>query len=145
MVAEPPRVRTVNSMGLELNAQCTLQRTQDLSGCQLLCMVLADDFSGCLVFSASHCALTVVGLWHQMVNKRDYHCVCSWISSCTQRWDPRAILICSIHRVLCLLDWHFLRGFSSTVLCTFLILPILTPCLDTCVSQQNFSFLLLGY
>lgn len=69
MVAEPPRVRTVNRVGLELRAHCTLQRTQNFSGCQLLCMFLAHDFSVCFVFSALHCALTVVRLWHLMVNK----------------------------------------------------------------------------
>jgi hypothetical protein len=69
----------------------------------------------------------------------------------------------SFHQVLRLLDWHFLRGFSSTFLYAFFIFPILTPCPDTHVSQLNalgdpyklwsslvcdvlnFSFIFLGY
>jgi len=101
MVAEPPRVRTVNPMGLEFRAQCSLQRTQDLSGCQLLCMFLAHDFSGGFVFSASHCALTEVHLRHLMVDKRAHHCMCSWISSnctpSTQCWDRRPIFMFSTY------------------------------------------------
>jgi len=141
MVAEPPRVRTVNPLGLQLRAQCTLQRTQDLSGCQLLCVFLAHDYSGGFVFWASHCALTVVCLWHVMVNRRAHLLMCLWISSnctpSTQHWDRRPILMFSFHQVLHLLDWHFLRGFSGTILYAFLIFPILTPCPDTRVGQVN--------
>jgi hypothetical protein len=51
----------------ELSAQHTFQKTWDLNGHQLLCIFLAEDFSGRLVFSASHCPSTIVNLQHQRV------------------------------------------------------------------------------
>ena len=45
----------INSLDVALSAQCTLQNTWDLSGHPLLCMSVADDFSGQSVFSASRC------------------------------------------------------------------------------------------
>jgi hypothetical protein len=43
MAAEPSRVGTVNPVGLELSAQCTVQMTQVLSDSPLLGIFLADD------------------------------------------------------------------------------------------------------
>ena len=51
----------------ELSAQHTLQKTWNLNGHPLLCMFLADDCSGNLGFSASHCPSTIVSLQHQRI------------------------------------------------------------------------------
>jgi hypothetical protein len=45
----PVEVPTVE---LELSAQCTLQKSQDLNGHPLLCVFLAENFTGCLVLSS---------------------------------------------------------------------------------------------
>lgn len=58
----------INPSEPELSAQFFLQKIQDLNGYPLLCMFLFDDVNGCPVFSASHCALTVVQFWCQRVN-----------------------------------------------------------------------------
>lgn len=44
-----------NSLVSELSVQCVLQKTEDLNGCQLLCMFLSDILRWHSVFLASHC------------------------------------------------------------------------------------------
>jgi hypothetical protein len=44
----------LNPLAPELSVQCTLHKIWDLHGCPLLCMFLAHNFTGCLVFSSSH-------------------------------------------------------------------------------------------
>ena len=50
------------SLVLELWSQCTLQKTRDLHGSQLLCTFLTDNFNRCSVSSVSQFALTTVRL-----------------------------------------------------------------------------------
>lgn len=61
-------INILNSLEQELSAKCILQRTQDLNGHTFRCMFLADDFSGYLVLSESHCASITVNIWSQRVN-----------------------------------------------------------------------------
>lgn len=40
----------INTLEPELSAHCTLQKTKDLNGYPLLCMLLADNFSRCFIY-----------------------------------------------------------------------------------------------
>jgi hypothetical protein len=86
-------------------AHCILQKTQELNGNALRSVFLNDDFSECLVSSASHCVLTIVDFQRKIVEQ--YHQLnvnqlCYWtyinhiffcftallldISSCSIKW-----------------------------------------------------------
>lgn len=49
------------------------EKTRGLRGCQLPCTFFTDNFNGCLVSSASQCALTIVDFWHRRVNEFPTH------------------------------------------------------------------------
>ena len=51
-------------LGPELSVQSPIQKSWDLNGHTLLCMFLANDFSGCLIFPASHCMCIIVDFQH---------------------------------------------------------------------------------
>jgi len=70
----------IHPLTLELSAQCALQRTQDLNGCPLVCILLVDYFRWHLFFSASHCVWTEVILWHQKFKGNSWFCL--WIITC---------------------------------------------------------------
>jgi len=50
----------INPLTAELSAQCTLQNTQDLNGCLLLCIILGMTSVDIQFFSLSHCTLSFV-------------------------------------------------------------------------------------
>jgi len=53
-----------NPLEPQLSVQSPVQKMWDLNGHPLLCMYLANDFSGCLTFPASHCMCNIVDFQH---------------------------------------------------------------------------------
>lgn len=56
-----------NSLEPELSAPYSLQKTEVLNVCLLLCLFVATDICQCSVFSPSHCAITLVVFQHQRI------------------------------------------------------------------------------
>jgi len=50
--------KVVNPLVLKLSAGCSLQEAGIYMACQLLCMLLANDFKPCLTSSALHHVIT---------------------------------------------------------------------------------------
>jgi hypothetical protein len=107
--------RLIGPLNLKLCAHCILKKTHELNGNSSLLMFLNDDFSECMVSSASHCVSTIVDFQWKRVEQ--YHqlnlnqlCYWTYINH---------IFLCSTALLLGILN----SSINWTYISSFLLIP----------------------